>query len=93
MARGVGEVAGLIVKATRMSRHEQIPHGTVPQRDWKRVLSLGLAIATCPCHVPMFLGLLAGTVLGAWLQQYVLVAFLAMSGVFVLALYYGLERH
>jgi mercuric ion transport protein len=65
----------------------------VPQGDWKRVLSLALAIVTCPCHVPMFLGLLADTVLGAWLQQYGLVAFLAMSGVFVHTLYDGLKRH
>ena len=76
-----------------MSRHEQIPQSTVPQHDWKRVLSLGLAIVTCPCHVPILLGLLAGTVLGAWLRHYMLVAVLAMSGVFVLTLYYGLKRH
>ena len=76
-----------------MSGHKQIPQGTVPQRDWKRVLSLGLAIVTCPCHVPILLGLLAGTVLGAWLRQYILVASLAMGGVFVLTLYYGLKRH
>jgi mercuric ion transport protein len=75
-----------------MSRHEQAPQDTVPQRDWKRVLSLGLAIVTCPCHVPILLGILAGTALGAWLRQYLLVAFLAMSGVFVLTLYYGLKR-
>ena len=76
-----------------MSRHEHIPQGTVPQRDWKRVLSLGLAIVTCPCHVPMLLGLLAGTAMGAWVQPYGLVAFLAMSGICVLTLYYGLKRH
>jgi len=76
-----------------MSRHEQITQGTVPQRDWKRVLSLGLAIVTCPCHIPILLGLLAGTVLGAWLRHYMLVAVLAMSGVFVVTLYYGLKRH
>ena len=93
MARGVGGATGLIVKATRMSRHEQAPQDTVPQRDWKRVLSLGLAIVTCPCHIPILLVLLAGTALGAWLRQYMLVAFLAMSGVFGIALYYGLKRH
>jgi mercuric ion transport protein len=76
-----------------MARHEQAPQDTGPQRDWQRVLSLGLAIVTCPCHIPILLGLLAGTVLGAWLRQYMLVAFLAMSGVFVLTLYYGLKRH
>ena len=57
------------------------------------MLSLGLALVTCPCHVPILLGLLAGTVLGAWLRPYMLVAFLTMSGVFVLTLYYGLKRH
>ena len=62
-------------------------------RHWKRVLSLGLALVTCPCHVPILLGLLAGTVLGAWLRPYLLVAFLTMSDVFILTLYYGLKRH
>jgi mercuric ion transport protein len=65
----------------------------VLRRDWKRVLSLGLAVVTCPCHIPIFLVLLAGTVLGAWLRHYLLVAVLAMSGVFVVTLYYGLKRH
>jgi mercuric ion transport protein len=76
-----------------MARHEHAPQDTSPQRDWKRVLRLGLAIVTCPCHVPVLVGLLAGTALGGWLQQHLLVAFLAMSGVFVLTLCHGLQRH
>jgi len=76
-----------------MARHQQASQDTEPQRDWKRVLSLGLAVVTCPCHIPIFLGLLAGTVLGAWLRHYMLVAVFAMSGVFVVTLYYGLKRH
>jgi mercuric ion transport protein len=76
-----------------MARDEQAPQDTGPQRDWKRVLRLGLAIVTCPCHVPVLVGILAGTALGGWLQQHLLVAFLAMSGVFVLTLLYGLQYH
>jgi mercuric ion transport protein len=76
-----------------MASHEQIPQDTRPRRNWKRVLSLGLAIVTCPCHIPILLGLLAGTALGAWLQHYMLVAVRAMSGIFLLTLYYGLKRH
>ena len=76
-----------------MTSHEQRPQDTKPKRNWKRVLSLGLAIVTCPCHIPILLVLLAGTALGAWLQHYIVVAILAMSGVFVLTLYYGVKRH
>ena len=70
-----------------MACHEQAPQDIVPQRDWKRVLSLGLAVVTCPCHIPIFLGLLAGTVLGAWLRHSMLIAVFAMSGVFIVTLY------
>ena len=76
-----------------MSRGKDAPQATPPQHNWKRDLSLGLAMVTCPCHVPILLGVLAGTALGGWLQQYTPVVFLAMGGVFILSLYYGLKRH
>jgi len=76
-----------------MSRREHLPQDITPRRHWKRGLSLGLAMLTCPCHVPVLLGLLTGTVLGAWLQHYVFVVALTMSGIFALTLYYGVQRH
>jgi preprotein translocase subunit SecY len=76
-----------------MSRGKQAPQGTGCQSHWKRSLSLGLALIACPCQVPLLVGLLAGTALGGWLQQYTLVALLTMGGIFVLALSDGVKRH
>lgn len=61
-----------------------------PRSPWKRYLSLGLAVLTCPCHLPLILVVLGGTALGGWLRQYSGVVFLAMLGVFGLALLHGL---
>jgi len=72
-----------------MPRHQHAPPGTAPRRTWKQSASLGLALLTCPCHLPLLLGALAGTALGGWLRQYTLVVFLALLGLFVLALLYG----
>jgi mercuric ion transport protein len=55
----------------------------------KKFLSLGLAALTCPCHALLLVALLAGTALGGWLSQHLLVVFLAMTGVFILSLLYG----
>ena len=60
-----------------------------PRQRWHTYLGLGLALLTCPCHLPLLLALLAGTALGAWLSQHVLLALLAMSGLFALALLHG----
>lgn len=54
-------------------------------------MSLGLAAATCPCHLPIAVGLLAGTAFGAWLHQHSVVVALVMLGVFITALLYGLK--
>lgn len=62
---------------------------------WKQYLSVGVAIITCPCHLPILVGALAGTALGGWLNQHSLVVTLGMAGIFVLALLYsfrGLAR-
>lgn len=72
-----------------MPRHQHPPPGAVRRRRWKQSASLGLALLTCPCHLPLLLGALAGTALGAWLRQYTLVVFLAMLGICVGALLYG----
>jgi len=68
---------------------QNIPPRPAPRRGWKRNASLGLALLTCPCHLPLLLGALAGTALGGWLSRYTLVVFLALLGLFVLALLYG----
>jgi len=68
---------------------QNIPPRPSPRRGWKPYAGLGLALLTCPCHLPLLLGALAGTALGGWLRQYTLVVFLALLGLFVLALLYG----
>lgn len=57
---------------------------------WKHYLSVGLAMLTCPCHLPLLVGVLAGTALGGWFSRYTWVVFAAMLGVFVLSLCYSL---
>ncbi len=39
--------------------------------------------ATCPCHVPIWIGLLAGTTAGAWLASNMLLAIILSTGLFV----------
>jgi mercuric ion transport protein len=56
---------------------------------WKQYLSVGVAILTCPCHLPILIVALAGTALGGWLSQHALVVILGMAGMFVLALLYS----
>lgn len=51
-----------------------------------------LAVATCPCHLPLLLVLLAGTSAGAWLARYQGPAFGLMAVVFVVALYLLFRR-
>jgi mercuric ion transport protein len=58
---------------------------------WKHSLSLGLAVFTCPCHLPLLVGVLVGTALGGWLSQHALVVTLGMAGIFLLALSYGVR--
>jgi mercuric ion transport protein len=57
--------------------------------QWKPYLSVGIAILTCPCHLPLLAAVLAGTALGGWLSQYTLVAILGMTGIFILAVLYS----
>jgi mercuric ion transport protein len=59
--------------------------------QWKQYLSVGVAILTCPCHLPLLVAALAGTVLGGWLNQHSLEVALGMAGMFVLAFLYSLK--
>ncbi len=48
--------------------------------------TLTVAAITCPCHLPLVLGLLGGTSVGALLAANILPAFVVLSAVFVAAL-------
>ncbi|MGH7320827.1 MAG: broad-spectrum mercury transporter MerE [Candidatus Rokuibacteriota bacterium] len=57
----------------------------------KSSLLLGLAVVTCPCHLPVLLAVLAGTSVAGVLSQYVGLAVLALTLIFVPALLLGLR--
>ena len=57
--------------------------------QWKQYLSVGVAMLTCPCHLPILVGALAGTTLGGWLSQYTLVVTLGMAGICLIAVLYS----
>lgn len=57
----------------------------------KGYLLLGLAVLTCPCHLPILLAVLAGTALAGALSQYVGMAFVALTVIFVASLVLGLR--
>ncbi len=74
-----------------MQHQEKTLPGAAPPHRWKRGLSFGIAALACPCHLPIVVGLLAGTTLGGWMYQHMFIVTLAMLGIFVLALLYGLR--
>jgi mercuric ion transport protein len=57
----------------------------------KRYFLLGLAMVTCPCHLPLLLVVLAGTGLAGVLSQHFGAAFLILSAIFVTSLLSGLK--
>lgn len=59
-------------------------------KSLKGYLLLGLAVVTCPCHLPILLAILAGTGLAGGLGQYFSVAFLVLTVIFVASLIFGL---
>lgn len=56
-----------------------------------RYLVAGLALVTCPCHIPLFLALLGGTALGAALSDHIVAALIALTGLFVLSVWAALR--
>lgn len=60
-------------------------------RSLKGYALLGLAVVTCPCHLPILLVVLAGTGLAGALSQYLGLAFLALSAIFIPSLYLGMR--
>lgn len=60
-------------------------------RSLKGYLLLGLAFVTCPCHLPLLLGVLAGTGVAGVLGAYLGVAVVALGVVFIVSLVLGLR--
>jgi mercuric ion transport protein len=54
-------------------------------------LLLGLAVVTCPCHLPILLALLAGTGLAGVLSQHVALVFGGLALTFAVSLLLGLR--
>ena len=65
--------------------------GPATPRSLKGFLLLGLAFITCPCHLPLFLVVLAGTGLAGVLSQYWWVTVTTLSAVFLVSLLFGLK--
>lgn len=57
----------------------------------KGYLLLGVAVITCPCHLPLLLAGLAGTSLAAVLSEHFVLALLGLSVIFGLSLVLGLK--
>lgn len=74
-----------------MQERTETSPGASSRRGWKSLLSLGLAALACPCHLPLVLGLFAGTTLGLWMSQHTFVVMLVMLGVFAASLLYGVR--
>ncbi len=62
-----------------------------PPKSLKGYLLLGLALLTCPCHLPVLLAVLAGTGLAGVLSQYWELAIVTLSVVFLASLLWGLK--
>lgn len=62
------------------------------KRPWKGYPLLATAAITCPCHLPLVLAILGGTVLAAFLEQHLALAVIGLTFVFLFALIGGLKR-
>ena len=67
------------------------PSTPAPRRSVTGALLLGMAVVTCPCHLPLLLAALAGTSVAAILSRYVGLAVLALTLIFVPTLLLGLR--
>lgn len=59
---------------------------TVGRRTLGGYVALGVAAATCPCHLVLVVPVLAGTALGGWLARNYWLAFAGLTAIFVLSL-------
>ncbi|TAM00973.1 MAG: mercury resistance protein [Paraburkholderia sp.] len=59
---------------------------------WRTWMWGTLAVFTCPCHLPILIALLSGTVVGAFVADHVGIALLVLLAFFVLSLVNALGR-
>lgn len=60
-------------------------------RSWTGYLLLATAALTCPCHLPLLLAILGGTVLATFLEQHVTWAIVGLGIYFLFSLHMGLK--
>jgi len=54
-------------------------------------LMLGVAFFTCPCHLPIYAALFAGTAMGSFFTENLGLALVLLTASFALSLRYGLR--
>ncbi len=57
----------------------------------KGYLNLAIAAVTCPCHVPIFLAILGGTVYGVFLRDNIFLIIAGLAVIFLITLRRGLK--
>jgi len=62
-----------------------------PKKSFKGYLLLTTAALTCPCHLPFYLALLAGTGLTGVLSQHLWITGIALTAIFLISLHFGLK--
>lgn len=71
------------VAAGDLTGSSQRAGGGGPTRlRWRRNLCLGLAVITCPCHLPILAALLSGTAAGASLSENLGLGLILLLGAF-----------
>ncbi len=61
------------------------------KKSFKGYLLLTTAALTCPCHLPLYVALLAGTGLAGILSQYVGITIAMLTLIFLASLHFGLK--
>ena len=60
-------------------------------RGMMRKVALGVAFVTCPCHLPIYVAIFGGTALGGFFTQNLVLAFVLLTGLFVISLVMGMK--
>lgn len=60
-------------------------------RKIKKGFFLGLALFTCPCHLPLLIPLLAGTALGTFFAHNLVITAVGLGLIFATSLFLGLR--
>ncbi len=56
-----------------------------------RKFALGVAIVTCPCHLPIYIAVFGGTALGSFFAQNLVSAFVLLTALFGISLVLGMK--